>query len=693
MSIWKFNIDAINRNYPALGKALEELKDDHTVRIEATKIPNNPTAYVKHADGNEWLVHSREDPKKEAYALIDTVLKQHVEFANIVVVLGVGMGYHLEPLFARYSGMNTLFIVVENNVQLFRAFIKNNRPMANVQGQIMSVFDYPGMRLMVGVAPDQVYNYLFELMMKMGRNSHSTFMFVEHPVLIRFNKDYYKPLCQEIARVCYDIRSSYGNDPEDSWIGIDHMLNNLDTITTKPGIIQIKDKFKGVPAVIVATGPSLNKNIDLLPEIKNKAVFFAADASLNTFLLHEPQIIPDIVCSLERNLSTANHFKQIKDKQSMSDIWLCACPVVKPEVYWAWKGKDVTLYRDFAHFTWLGVDRGKLNTGKSVTNMAFKAALYLGCNPIILVGQDLAFAPDGQSHVKGADHARDGLAKSQLIQQKTKVMGNNGTMLESLDTWIGMLKRFEYDIMKEATGVKVINATEGGAKINGTECMTLREVIDTFCKDDHDIADTLNKYLTYPDEQDIKHAEETVNGNIDKGIEYLKMSYRELDDAVETIEEASALVLDGMTDTELNDVIGFCDKVRQVVLGDKMCYLTSMHVIQSWCMGRENIFNTIPNFYTDKEMQIDRFIKLFEFFYGLRKLYKMMIEGVEKDYGDWKNGYAVRAEGVQGVQRAVEHGEPNHVEIPEARLDMPVLQRGAGEVDQAEGDTGSDYQI
>jgi len=223
--------------------------------------------------------------------------------------------------------------------------------------------------------------------------------------------------------------------------------------------------------------------------------------------------------------------------------------------------------------------------------------------------------------------------------------------------------------------------------------MTLREVIDTFCKDDHDIADTLNKYLTYPDEQDIKHAEETVNGNIDKGLEYLKMSYRELDDAVETIEEASALVLDGMTDVELNDVITFCDKVRQTVLGDKMCYLTSMHVIQSWCMGRENIFNTIPNFYTDKEMQIDRFIKLFEFFYGLRKLYKMMIEGVEKDYGDWKDGYVGRAKGVSDVRSIAGLDEPNHVEVHETGLDMPDMQRGAGESDQAEGDTGSNYQI
>lgn len=685
MNTYDWNMAAIKRNYPSLHETMSKLKDDGSCKVIATKVAKHPTVQVR-ANDTDWLIHSKENPKEEAYAFIDTVLKQQVQYANIVVVLGVGMGYHMEPLFARYSHLNTLFIIVENNLQLFDKFIRNNRPMCESGGQVGSIFDYPGCRLMVGIAPDQVYNYLFDLMMKLGRNSHSSFLFIEHPVLIRFNKEYYKPVCSDIMRVCYDIRSSYGNDPEDSWIGIDHMLQNLDTITSKPGIIQIKDKFKGVPAVIVATGPSLNKNIDLLPEIKDKAVFFAADASLNTFFKQEPAIVPDIVCSLERNLSTANHFKQIEDKSLMNDIWLCACPVVMPDVYNAWEGKDVTLYRDFAHFTWLGVDKGKLNTGKSVTNMAFQAALYLGCDPIILVGQDLAFAPDGQTHVKGANHARDGLAKSQLINQRAKVMGNDGNMLESLDTWVGMLKRFEFDIAKDAGKTKVINATEGGAKINGTECMTLREVIDKYCTKDVKVRSELNKYLAYPSDEDIVLDDETIDKNILKGLDYLKNSLIEIEEVVDTLEEACEIFAD-MSEMEVKQLIDYCEKTRQKILQDKWCFLTIMHVLQSWCMGRENIFMAIPDFYKAKEMNVDRVIKLFEFFYGLRKLYRMVIKGVEKDYGDWKDGYPSRKE-VQSVQPSTYEGKLQHIEREEVGLDMPDLQQEATEGNRTEGCAG-----
>lgn len=683
MSNYDFNMQALKRNYPNVAEAVEKLKDDGTCRVVTSRVPQKPTVMVK-AKGADWLIHSKENPQQEAYAFIDTVLKQQVEYANIVVVLGVGFGYHLEPLFARYSHLNTLFIVIENNLQLFKKFIQNNKPMVSAQGQAMSLFDFPGLNLMVGIAPDQVYNYLFEFMMKTGRNSHASFLFIEHPVLIRFNKEYYKPVCSEIGRVCYDIRSSYGNDPEDSWIGIDHMLLNLNQIANKPGIIQIKDKFKDVPAVIVATGPSLNKNIDLLPEIKDKAVFFAADASLNTFTKHDPPIMPDIVCSLERNLSTANHFKQIEDKGIMEDIWLCACPVVMPDVYNAWEGKDVTLYRDFAHFTWLGVDKGKINTGKSVTNMAFQAAVYLGCNPIVLVGQDLAFAPDGQTHVKGADHARDGLAKSQLIQQRIKVLGNDGTQLDSLDTWLGMLKRFEYDIAKLGPETKVINATEGGAKINGAEVMPLREVIDKYCKTDWGVRLRLNKHLTYPDEETIVANKATMEKNIQDGIKYIEESLKELDETLEVLEEASEQ-LPGMNEMETNDLFNYCDKIRQKVLTDDMCYKTAMHVIQSWCMGRENVFMAIPGFYKNKEMWVERCIKMFEFFYGLRKLYRMMLEGVKVDYEKWKSDKGSRPEVVSSVSDTTEQGQLQPIKREEDGLDLHDMQQEAVEVDQTEG--------
>lgn len=638
MSRYQFNLEALKRNYPNLAEQVDKMPDDRTVQVLPTKLPGMMTAKIR-TGTTDWLLHSRDNPREEAFNFVNTMIRPDIQYANIMVILGIGMGYYVEPLFMNYFRENTLFILIENNMQLFKKYIENQQPTVSEQGHVMSMFDHKRCSLMVGVPPQQVYSYLFDIMMKMGRNAHSTFYFVEHPVLIRFNKEYYKPVCGEIARVCYDIRSSYGNDPEDSWIGADHMLQNLDTIVKNPGVGKLERKFEKKPAVIVATGPSLNKNIHLLPKIKNKAVFMAADASLNTFFNQPTPIIPDIVSCLERNESTANHFNQISDakKELMKDIWLCACPVVMPCVYEAWKGKNAILYRDFAHFRWLGVDKGILNTGKSVTNMAFKLAEYMGCDPIVLVGQDLAFAPFGDSHVKGANHARDGLKRSQLMKQQTQVMGNDGTMLKSLDTWVGMLKRFEFDIAQSGGRYKVINATEGGARITGTEVMPLQAVIDQYCQEDLDVGNLLNQYLTCPDTKQIENDTQTIMGQIDKGLDYLTNTHRLLNEAVDTMEEAGPIFLaDEPSESDMQDVFNYCNKVKQEVLTHEMCYFTAMHIIQSWCMGRENIFHTIEEYYKGRELNTARFIKIFELFYGLRKLYRMLEEGVQEDYTKWK---------------------------------------------------------
>jgi hypothetical protein len=337
MSTYKFNMEALKKRYPELVEKLSHVKEDLSVRAVPTKKPPLKTCIVKEK-GQEWLLHSKDDPKAEAKAFADNVLSDDISSAHVIVMLGIGLGYYTDAIFARYAKDMPFIILVENNLKIFDQFIRTQRPLVNVGDKTISVFEYEGCHLVVDTPLDKVYAALYDKINQQGKNSFATFHFIEHPIEIRFNKEYYKPFTKEVARVCYDIKSSYGNDPEDSWFGIDNMLQNLNLISNSPGVIQVKDVFKGKPAVIVATGPSLNKNIDLLPSIKNKCVFFAADASLNTFFKHDPPIVPNIVCSLERNLTTCNHFKQIENKDLMREIWLGACPVVKPDVYDEWKG-------------------------------------------------------------------------------------------------------------------------------------------------------------------------------------------------------------------------------------------------------------------------------------------------------------------------------------------------------------------
>jgi hypothetical protein len=455
--------------------------------------------------------------------------------------------------------------------------------------------------------------------------------------LIRHTKAYFKPLLGEISRAFYDVRSSYGNDPEDSLFGFDHQFLNLEVILSNNGILPLENKFKDTPAIIAATGPSLNKNIHLLPEIKDRAVFFGADASLNTFLKYEPKIIPHIICSLERNLTTKNHFAQIpqENKKYMNDIWLAGCPVVRPEVYQEWHGKHIVLFRDFAHFKWLGLDKGILNTGKSVTNMAFMLAHYMGCSPIILVGQDLAFAPDGETHVKGADHASNGLKASKLIIQRCQVEGNYVEQLDSLDTWIGMKRRFESDIAEH--NVHCINATEGGAKIYGTELMALQDVYNKYLTKDHGISDKL-KTLLKPLSNDKKEMDRAVvDKRVNEGLDYYKLCIDNIKIAIDCIHDFFGRLVEGTcSEGETVQMLEYADRIRTEITGHKMCYHSAMHVIQSWTLGRANVLCALQRMFDKDEIKIAKAIKLFEFFIGLEILYKKIDHNVRETYGKYR---------------------------------------------------------
>jgi len=654
MSTFETNMAALGRRYPSLADRMRRLKDDHTVRVhKSSPGSQQPSCTVKTPDGVEWLIHDKVNPSREAAAFACAEVGQQGDMANITIMFGLGLGYEFEALFNRYNNPQAQFIVIENNEQLFKKFLETKTIWLGdeTNPMMMTVFDLPNVHFLIGVPNMHMYNCLFDIMHHNSGSVFTTFNMVEHPVLIRFNKQYYKPIIADISRVCYDIKASFGNDPEDSWLGMDHMLQNTDLIAESPGIISCKDKFKDMPALIVATGPSLNKNIHLLKEFKDKAVFFAADASMNTFMKYvnadgegEP-IVPDMVTSLERSPTTHRHFAQIDkdDWGPLKDTFLCACPVVRPDVYENWKGKYTMMYRDFAHFRWLGVDKGLLNTGKSVTNMAYVIALYMGCNPIILAGQDLAFANDGQTHVKGATHASEGLKKSPLIQQKVKCMGNDGKEMQTLDTWVGMRKRFEYDIAKFPETI-CINATEGGARIEGAHVMTLQDVLDYLPnKSEKPIKQRLDEYMPKPTDEEVARDKGIIKARIDDGYKYLSQAM----DKIYGIKKVIVGMMEdlsnnGLSSEQYHGGVKVIEDDKKDVFNDSNCWYTMMHVMQSWLMGRDNILRACNAQYTGNELMATKLLKLYEMWYGLELLYDLVFNGTrEMYYEDKKNPKAL----------------------------------------------------
>ena len=151
-------------------------------------------------------------------------------------------------------------------------------------------------------------------------------------------------------------------------------------------------------------------------------------------------------------------------------------------------GRDIFYYGTF-YSQWnkvlkeqLGYSIPSFPSGGCVSSEAFGLALYLGFRTLVLIGQDLAFT-GGNTHTKEATVGRT-LSDEKYIQNRriVEVEGIDGTMLET-DFQMWFYKQwFEKVIKMNQDQIKVIDATEGGAKIEGTIIQTLEETIEKECK-------------------------------------------------------------------------------------------------------------------------------------------------------------------------------------------------------------------
>lgn len=317
---------------------------------------------------------------------------------------------------------------------------------------------------------------------------------VEQPVSFGANKDYYLNSLKMVKEAINQVLLLYGNDPYDSLLGIKYTLRNIPTIIDYPGIADLKDVFKGKPGIVVASGPSLDKNIKLLEGLREKAVICAADGSVK-ILKHHNLPPAHLVTSLERVIYTAHLFQGLTE-EDVKDSYLAACPVVVPETYANFPGEKIIVYRNFATFEWLDIKKGILDIGPSAGNMAFKVLEFLGCDPIIMIGQDLAITDDLVTHAAGFHYGN----KQQIEKGLIEIEGNYQPKVKTRQVYKQFLLHYERDIATYKG--TAINATEGGAKIHGTQLMTFQEAIDKYITEDINTTAVIKKHL-----KQIKHKE------------------------------------------------------------------------------------------------------------------------------------------------------------------------------------------
>ncbi|ECR2944621.1 TPA: motility associated factor glycosyltransferase family protein [Campylobacter jejuni] len=293
------------------------------------------------------------------------------------------------------------------------------------------------------------------------------------------------------SKAIKNISLRNGNDPKDAMQGIEQFVQNIPKMINHPSYKTLLQKRKNTKnenvAIIVSTGPSLEKQLPLLKKYANKAAIFCADSAYAILAKHN--IKPDYVCMMERDHYTAECFNNDFKEFDQNITFVVTSLVHKNTIAYLERNKRfyilATRALPFAISTELD-EFGYMNCGLSVAHMNYELAVNLNFKNIVFIGQDLAYAKDGSSHSKGFlyEDFHKGHHKRDFDKYTAIAYGGEG-IVQSSEIWTIFREIFEnFIFINNQRKIKTYNATEGGVRIEGTIEKPFKELCKTLLKKD-----------------------------------------------------------------------------------------------------------------------------------------------------------------------------------------------------------------
>lgn len=552
------NMRALWRSDPALALKVDAVPDEERHALIKTKSGHH-TARLSTTDGVQVYLHSRYDPIVEAERLVAEV---DVDENYCFVVVGLGLGYHLRALDKRLRG---------------DAFIVCTEPCLSRISTALCCTDLADMiesRRMVFLVDDDKARLHDRL------NDRNTLIllgaqFVHHAPSRRLDEVAQAAITKAITEFISYMHMSIVTLVSNARITCKNIAMNVVNYVSTPPIDLLRNRFPGNPAIVISAGPSLTRNIDQLAGIKGKAVLCAVQTTLKP--LAQRGIVPDFVTSLDFHEMSRKFFERV---DHLEEIHLVAEPKATWHVLDDYPGPVSLLDNAWARMI-LGESLGArdgLASGATVSHLAFYLAVYMGCDPIIFVGQDLAFTghvfyvPGVEIHQTWRSELNrfctlemkewDRIARNRPILHK--VPDPQGGELYTDELLLTYLEQFEKDIVD--TGARVINATEGGAMIRGTETLSLQEAAKRFCSEPIDPA-----RFAYLEQTRWRSGERLGEAEIqlETRLEEMKKVISVCDELLELLEKLKPLTNDP---PRFNQLIIRVDELRNMIQQDGLAF-------------------------------------------------------------------------------------------------------------------------
>ncbi len=465
------NMSLIKGMRPVLYNKLERIfagKEYSYNNIEETNTKDGNKALVVEKDNTKYRLNSLYRPLTEAKKWAD-----QYEFQNInvsVVMFGIGNGLFIKEMLRRLKSDAKVYLY-EPDISVF-LYALNNIDISDIICDV---------RIYLSINNINKNEFKEILQKETDWLSISAQIICNHPV---YDKIYISEF-EEFLNMVYSANNlAKVNIDTERYLSdmlVNNAIKNLKFIKESNYVSEFIGKIpEELPAIIVAAGPSLDKNIDELKRAEGKAFIFATDTAVKHLLRHNIKF--DAIITTDAKKAEGH----LKDERCHNIPLFCVLEA-KNKMMEMHTGRKIwfrgsvymySLYNKFNRFF------PTYNSGGSVATAAFSVCLSMNLKNIIFIGQDLAY--DGE-----ATHA-GGVVKKIIGEKsgKKQVDAINGGKVWSRYDWLIYLEWLENSI-RDIKGINVIDATEGGALIHGSKVMKLSEVINEYCKEEFSFSNLL----------------------------------------------------------------------------------------------------------------------------------------------------------------------------------------------------------
>lgn len=329
---------------------------------------------------NLWI-HSSRAPLKEAEKLVVNNIKGR---SGLCIVLGFGFGYHIEYLQRMHPEMDIL--VVEHDPSLFLESL-HYRDFSSLLGSSKTgfLFDISPATLS-SVLPDyQTTNINILRLRPLYERSH----------------EYYSEIDDAISSFQRKRETNMNTLNRFGKVWIKNLFRNIEIFQKAADAGIVYGRFTGMPALVIAAGPSLDTLLPHLKELRERCVLICVDTALRAVL--KTGTVPDFIVVVDPQYLNTRHLDNLLDIKSDSAGPLLVSESSTHPAVFRNSSLPVLFFRSIFPLGKM-IERtagisSEIGAGGSVATTAWDLARRLGCSRIYTAGLDLGY-PEKNTHCR-----------------------------------------------------------------------------------------------------------------------------------------------------------------------------------------------------------------------------------------------------------------------------------------------------